>query len=96
MRAALLEGEEGHVCHSCDKIYLGGPGDLKTVEKLADDYPEGTPLEDLSTYTYYYCKDPRGACELTEDDITFISEVWECGECERLHASVQQAMECCT
>ena len=92
MQAVQLEGETCHFCYECE-VYYTGPVERKSV--LADDYAQGTLMDEVDTYEVYYCSDPGGSCELEDDQFEEYSEAWMCGNCEGIHPSAAGAIACC-
>lgn len=81
-----------HYCNHCSCYYEGQPG---TWEALADDYPQGMNIDSVETYTVYQCNDPRGACDLDEDDISIEYNLFKCSDCGEIYEDIADALECC-
>lgn len=84
---------KGYQCHGCDLVFTESEPTART--KLADTYYEGTNLEDVETYTQYYCHDPEGACEISDEDWSYVETVYECGDCDTKYADFASAVACC-
>jgi len=91
MMAVHLVGEVCHFCYECEKYYRGH---FETKDALAEDFSEGTLMEDIRTYEVYYCGDPAGPCELEEPPNQY-AETWMCGNCEEIHPTAADAITCC-
>jgi hypothetical protein len=84
---------KSHYCRPCGRVY---PGPIIARELLCCDHEAGEELNNVCSYTAYGCADPRGACTLSENEFESFDQCWQCGECERHHGTLPEAMACCS
>jgi len=85
-----------HFCYNEDRWFKGGREDLRTKERLSDDYGSGTDLDEVSTYTVAACGDPAGPCWEDPNEYDYSDECAQCGECGAYHPTIGSAMDCCS
>lgn len=81
-----------HYCGECCAYY---EGEMNSWEALAEDYSQGTSMEEVEVYTIYECGDPNGPCTLVDGDFHYVDDVWKCGECGEIFTEIADALDCC-
>ncbi len=81
-----------YLCGGCDGIYKGQPAEVEGFNTPGEFVPE----EDIENYRVkmFACHDVP-PCQVREEYIDALEEIWVCGDCGSWYGSSDEAAECC-